>query len=120
MVETGRMFVWAWDARPYPFFPGNTEVWSDGGNYSRGHWITGRAASRGLSGVVSEICAKSGVDNVDTEQLYGIVRGFTPRPGESARASMLSLLLAHAADAVEVDGTLRFRKRDASSPRLLT
>jgi hypothetical protein len=32
MVDPGRMFVWAWDARPYPFFPGNPDVWSNGEN----------------------------------------------------------------------------------------
>jgi hypothetical protein len=120
MVEAGRMFVWAWDARPYPFFPGNTEVWSDGGNYARGHWLTGRSTSRSLAGVVREICIKGGVESVETDQLYGVVRGFSPTPGEGARSRLQGLLLAYSADAVEKDGALVFRNRTAGDPILLT
>lgn len=115
MVDPARMFAWAWDARPYPFFPGNSEVWSDGANYGRGHWITGRAGSRSLAGVVREICEKSGVTDWDTSRLYGIVRGFSPAPGEGARASIQSLLLAYGADSVERNGKLLFGNRDARS-----
>ncbi len=32
MVDMARAHVWAWDARPYPFFPANRELWSDGDN----------------------------------------------------------------------------------------
>mgnify|MGYP002623292468 CR=1 FL=1 len=120
MVDTGRMFVWAWDARPYPFFPGNSEVWSDGGNYSRGHWITGRAGSRALANVVRDLCAENGVADVDTRELYGVVRGFAPAAGEGARASLQSLLLAYGADAFERDGTLVFRNRTAIPTVTLT
>ncbi len=52
--------VWAWDARPYPRFPGNRALWSDGGNYARGHWLNGRATARTLASVVAEICAAFG------------------------------------------------------------
>lgn len=116
MVDPGRMYVWAWDARPYPFFPGNSEAWSDGENYGRGHWLTGRSTARSLSGVVRDICVKSGVEDVDTEQLYGVVRGFSPAPGSGARASLQSLLLAYGADAIERDGRLVFRTRRVVSP----
>ncbi|CAN0603275.1 unnamed protein product, partial [Ectocarpus sp. 12 AP-2014] len=61
MVKTDRMFVWAWDARPYPYFPGNSDVWSDGDNYARGHWLNGRVSSRALSSVIKAICAEAGV-----------------------------------------------------------
>lgn len=120
MVDTGRMFVWAWDARPYPFFPANSEVWSDGGNYSRGHWITGRAGSRALANVVRDLCAENGVADVDTRELYGVVRGFAPAAGEGARANLQSLLLAYGADAFERDGTLVFRNRTAIATVTLT
>lgn len=113
MVNPSRMFVWAWDARPYPFFPGNSEAWSDGSNYGRGHWITGRASSRSLAGVVEDLCHKGGAPDVDTDRLYGIVRGFSPAPGESLRASLQSLLLAFGADSVERDGKLTFANRAA-------
>ena len=37
MLDMTRAFVWAWDTRPFPFFPNNVDLWSDGENYSRGH-----------------------------------------------------------------------------------
>lgn len=120
MVDTDRLYVWAWDARPYPFFPGNSDVWSDGGNYGRGHWLTGRATSRSLSGVVQDLCLKNGVHDVDTDQLFGVVRGFSPAPGEGARASLQSLLLAYGADSIERDGRLTFQNRKASARVTLT
>jgi hypothetical protein len=42
MVDVNRIYIYTWDARPYPFFPDLTGVWSDGLNYSVGDWITGR------------------------------------------------------------------------------
>jgi len=39
-----RKFLWTWDARPYPWFPALTEVWSDGENHRLDHWIQGRWA----------------------------------------------------------------------------
>lgn len=111
MVETGRMFGWAWDARPYPYFPGNTDAWSDGDNYGRGHWLTGRVTSRSLARVVQDICAQHGVQGADTDRLYGVVRGYSPQPGSGARSQLQSLMLAHSADATERDGVLRFRSR---------
>jgi hypothetical protein len=42
MVDTSRIYIYTWDARPFPQFPELTNVWSDGPNWERGHWITGR------------------------------------------------------------------------------
>ena len=36
-------YVWAWDGRPFPAWPLKEEVWSDGGNWARGHWLNGRS-----------------------------------------------------------------------------
>ncbi len=112
MVDMSRAHVWAWDARPYPYFPGNTELWSDGANYMRGHWITGRVTSRSLSSVVSEICAKSDVADVDVSRLYDVVRGYVIGNVDGARARLQPLMLAYGFDAIERDGQLVFRTRD--------
>ena len=119
MVDPGRMFIWAWDARPYPFFPGNPDVWSDGENYGRGHWLNGRATARSLASVVRDVCLKAGLENIDTEDLYGVVRGFSPTPGAGARACLQSLLVAFGVDAIEQNGRMVFRNRKVSSPMAL-
>jgi len=50
MLAFDRSCVWAWDARPYPWFPNNRTLWGDGDNYARGHWLTGIGTFAGLSG----------------------------------------------------------------------
>ncbi|MEZ5779852.1 MAG: glycoside hydrolase TIM-barrel-like domain-containing protein [Paracoccaceae bacterium] len=112
MVDMDRAHAWAWDSRPFPQFPGNIELWSDGENYSRGHWMNGRATAQPLSSVVAEICERSGVADIDVSKLHGIVRGYLVADVGTARAALQPLMLAYGFDAVERDGILRFRMRD--------
>ena len=115
MLDTGRMHVWAWDARPYPFFPANQALWTDGDNYARGHWLNGRATNRSLAAVVGEICERAGVTRYDVSQLYGVVRGYAVRDVSSARAALQPLMLAYGFDAQERNGTLIFKNRDGQA-----
>ncbi len=112
MVEPSRVFIWAWDARPYPFFPGNRDLWSDGENYGRGHWLNGRVGARALSAVIAEICARSGVSEIDTSAVYGALKGYGATNGETGRAALQPLMLAYGFDAVEREGRLVFETRD--------
>lgn len=113
MVEPERIHVWAWDARPFPAFPGRGDLWSDHENYGRGHWLNGRAASRSLASVVAEICEEAGVTDYDVSALYGVVRGYGVEDVRSARAVLQPLMLAHGFDAIERDGRLIFKTRGA-------
>ncbi|TMV90120.1 host specificity protein [Thioclava sp. BHET1] len=114
MIDMARAHVWAWDTRPYPQFPALEAIWSDGGNYARGHWISGRATAQPLSNVVSEICARAGLSAIDTRGLAGVVRGYRVDGAITARGALQSLSLAYGFDAVERDGLLVFKMRDAS------
>ncbi|SMX42012.1 baseplate multidomain protein megatron [Actibacterium lipolyticum] len=111
MIDMSHAHVWAWDTRPYPYFPANSDLWSDGENYFRGHWLNGRAATQSLAAVVTELCAGSGVEGVDTSALYGGVRGYTLNEVEGARSALQPLMLAYGFDAVERDGQLVFKSR---------
>ncbi len=111
MVDMSRAHVWAWDARPYPYFPHANDLWSDGPNYYRGHWINGRSNARSLADVVQEICARSGVGAVDVSRLYGYVRGYSVSNVSGARAALQPLMLAYGVEAIEREGTLIFRNR---------
>ena len=53
MVDLARIHVYCWDARPFPEFPYNTDVWGDGENWRLGHWLNGRFASGPLAETVS-------------------------------------------------------------------
>jgi hypothetical protein len=112
MIDMERVFVWAWDARPYPWFPNVDEMWSDGPNYRRGHWLNGRVSGRTLASVVSEICDRSGLEQYDVSALYGFVRGYLAPDVADARRSLQPLMMAYGFDAIERDGVLVFRNRD--------
>lgn len=112
MVDMSRAFVWAWDARPYPFFPNNRVLWNDGENYGRGHWLNGRMSGRALSSVVQEVCERVGITAIDTSRLHGVVRGYAVNTVGSGRAALQPLMLRYGFDAVERDGVLRFQMRD--------
>ncbi|MFC7704991.1 glycoside hydrolase TIM-barrel-like domain-containing protein [Plastorhodobacter daqingensis] len=112
MVDMSRAHVWAWDARPYPAFPNNRDLWADGENHARGHWLTGRTAAQPLANVVAELCERSGLRAYDVSGLHGLVRGYVLPSVESARAALQPLMLAHGFEAVERDGVLRFQMRD--------
>lgn len=114
MLDMSKTHVWAWDARPWPDFPNNAAVWSDGENYLTGHWLTGRSASQTLAGVVAELCELSGVSDYDVSNLSGIVRGFAIKDVETARASLQSLMVTFGFDAIEAGDRVTFRDRDAA------
>ncbi|MEM6375554.1 MAG: glycoside hydrolase/phage tail family protein, partial [Pseudomonadota bacterium] len=117
MLDMDHAYYWAWDMRPYPLFPNNRALWSDGENYGRGHWLNGRASARSLSSVVSEICLKAGVAAFDTSQLDGIVRGYMVDQVSDARSALQPLSLRYGFDAVERDGVLRFVMRTGEAAR---
>jgi hypothetical protein len=119
MVVLDRAHVWCWDARPFPAFPGRPDLWSDGPAWQRGHWLNGRAGSVMLASVIADICREAGVANFDVSAVTGVVRGFHVNGGESSRAALQPILLAHGIDAVERDGCLRFVPRDGLVKRTL-
>ncbi|MBV7378343.1 phage tail protein [Maritimibacter dapengensis] len=111
MVDMARAHVWAWDARPYPWFPNRRGLWGDWPNYERGHWLNGRASMRSLESVVSEICHRSGVTAIDTTRLYGSLRGYTVGDVTDARAALQPLMTAYGFEAAERDGVVAFFTR---------
>ncbi len=116
MIDMANAYVWAWDARPYPTFPNLRSQWTDGVNYPRGHWLNGRSGSRTLASVVTEICFRAGVTEIDTSALYGVVRGYTVEDVMNARQALQPLMLRYGFDAIERDGKLVFRTRDGHKP----
>ena len=95
-------------------FPNALDVWSDGDNYTRGHWLNGRVGQRTLASVVAEICQRAGLSpaSYDVSQLYGVVRGYVVADVGDARAVLQPLMLRHGFDAIERDGVLRFQLRN--------
>ncbi|MCZ4297995.1 baseplate multidomain protein megatron [Henriciella marina] len=85
-------FAWAWDARPWPDFPVREEVWSDGPNWSLGHWLNGRSGLVPLTSVIEDLSALSGVE-MEAGAIDGLVEGFVV-PAPSTLRSVLEPLHA--------------------------
>src|SRR6056297_1482667 len=119
MIDMDHAYVWAWDARPYPYFPATTDLWSDGGNYARGHWISGRVSGRRLADVIAEITGRAGLDAPETGSASGFVRGYLVDQVSEARSALQPLMLAHGVDAIERGGVLHFRRRDGQADHVV-
>ena len=113
MIETAESAAWTWDARPYPFFPGLTDVWTDGANWRLGHWLTGRLGAVSLAALVRHLCLRAGLaeELIDVSGLWGAVEGYAITALESPRASISMLARHFGFDAVESEGRLRFAMR---------
>jgi hypothetical protein len=114
----GRRFVWCWDARPYPFFPALTNVWSDGENFRLGHWIEGKIGNMQLAEIVRDLCLRAGLaeSEFDVTALDDEVVGYVVTERKPVRDMIAVLQTAYFFDAVEGDGALVFVKRGAGTP----
>ena len=116
MVATDRMYVYAWDLRPYPAFPNNTTTWSDGSNWRLGHWLNGRVASMPLGDVVGQIMADYQAPPFDADGLVGMVPGYVIDRIMAPRDCLQPLELAYFFDSLESEGQIVFRHRGAAAP----
>ncbi|OJF98070.1 baseplate multidomain protein megatron [Pararhizobium antarcticum] len=110
-VDPDHIFVWTWDARPTPAFPENTALWSDGGNWQRGHWLNGRLGAGTAGDVIGAILADHGFDLADTTCVAGDLGGYVQAEQAAARDVLEPLMAALQIDAVEQGDILRFRSR---------
>ena len=116
MVDMSRAFAWAYDTRPWPDFPARSEVWSDGENYGRGHWISGRASASTLAAVVRNISARANFTDIDVSRLHGLVRGYAVNQPQTARQALQPLMLSHGFECSEHDGKIVFVSRPGALP----
>ncbi len=112
MIDTNNIFIWAWDARPWPDFPYRVDAWSDGENHRLGHWISGRSASVELSQIVAELSGMSDVQKIDVNILRRMVRGFLVTRPQSARRGIEDLMRAYNFSASECNGLIQFNFLD--------
>lgn len=111
MVDLSRLYVYTWDARPYPAFPLALSVWADGGNWELGHWLTGRVAGGGVAQVVAALLEDFGFTGYDVSGLTGSLDGYLVDRLMSAREALQPLALAFFFDAFESGGLIHFTKR---------
>ncbi|WP_395689352.1 glycoside hydrolase/phage tail family protein [Aestuariivirga sp.] len=112
MVNAGRIFLWAWDARPFPQFPARSDIWADAPNYARGHWLNGRMGAVPLSELISAIATAYGLEQADTSNVEGLVSGFSIERVTTGREAIEGLMTAFAIDVAESAGRIRFFMRE--------
>lgn len=115
MVDPGHVFVWTWDARPVPAFPGDLSAWSDGGNWRTGHWLNGRLGGTTLADAIAAILAEHGFEEFDVSEVSGDLTGYVQGEVTSARALLEPLVEVFQVDVAEDGGRLRFRSRLTAS-----
>ncbi|SFC01257.1 baseplate multidomain protein megatron [Tropicimonas isoalkanivorans] len=122
MVHVPECAAWTWDARPYPFFPALTDVWTDGANWRLGHWLTGRLGAVSLAALVRHLCLRAGLpeSRIDVTGLWGAVEGYAIGAQESPRASISTLARHFGFDAVETEGMIRFVMRGRAAVASVT
>ena len=111
MIE--RLFIWTWDARPFPYWPDLTAVWADGGAWKTGHWVQGKLGISSLAGILSDLCLRSGLTgaDIDVSRMTDQVEGFILSGPQTIRQAIETMQQGYFFDAVESDSILKFIPR---------
>lgn len=122
MVDPSRIFLWAWDARPFPAFPALLSLWADAADWRTGHWLNGRLEGLPLDRLLAELAGD--VDLPDSARVRPDVEGFIDgyvldRP-MSMRSAIEPLASLFCFDPVISSGRVRFASRARRSVATLT
>ena len=110
-VEADHLFVWTWDARPVPAFPGDGTLFADSANWTTGHWLNGRLGTASVADTIAAVLEDHGVADVDTALVCGDLGGFVQSEVAAARDVLEPLLQALAIDQTEQGERLVFSSR---------
>ncbi|MTI17051.1 hypothetical protein E1162_07340 [Rhodobacteraceae bacterium RKSG542] len=93
MIASSNIFVWTWDARPFPAFPSATEVWGDAENWQFGHWLQGRLGSCSVKGLIGQLATDFDIplDRLKLGEVTGHVDGFVIARPSSFREAVESI-----------------------------
>ncbi|MGH6922561.1 MAG: baseplate multidomain protein megatron, partial [Propylenella sp.] len=111
MADPAHLTLWAWDARPYPYFPDLTNVWSDGANWERGHWLNGRLGEVRLAGLIERVLADHAFADYAVEDVHSLLGGYVVNDVLSARGTLEPLIGAFRVDAADAGDRVLFRGR---------
>ena len=115
MVAVDRTHIYAWDLRPYPAYPSDTETWGDGDNWRLGHWLNGRVTAMPLGDLVTQLMADFDFNAFDASSLEGLVPGYVVDRIMAPRDALQPLELAYFFDSLESGGKIKLRHRGADA-----
>jgi hypothetical protein len=117
MVDIERVYVWAWDARPFPAFPARGDRWTDGSNWHCGHWLNGRLGNPDAGALINAILADHGLPPADVVHADGTLHGYVVAAPNSARAALEPIVELFDLAVCEEAAGLVFRRRGAQDTR---
>lgn len=113
----GQIFLWTWDARPYPAWP-HMNIWRDGNLWEKGHWVNNKFGAASLAAIISEISVKNGLslDNIDVSTLDEAVEGMILHNHFSGLDIINILRLSYFFDMVNHQSAIKFIRRGCAAP----
>ncbi|MFN3171523.1 MAG: glycoside hydrolase/phage tail family protein [Hyphomicrobiales bacterium] len=113
MIDPSAVHLWTWDARPFPLFPYASDVWSDGVNWTRGHWLNGRLGAGSLGSVILALCEHFDLPPMDVGGVHGMIDGYTLSEPTKARRAFDDLSTVFALDIVPKASSAKVTMRKA-------
>jgi len=108
-----RIYLWTWDARPYPAFPADTASWSDGANHATGHWLTGRTGAMASDELIAAVAADYGAELDLVQPVQPLIHGLRIEGLASAREALGEVLAVSGLSARDSAQGLQFRRGNA-------
>ncbi|MEO0382458.1 MAG: glycoside hydrolase TIM-barrel-like domain-containing protein [Pseudomonadota bacterium] len=114
MIDPSAVHLWTWDARPFPLFPYASDIWSDGVNWTRGHWLNGRLGAGSLGSVILALCEHFDLPPMDVGGVHGMIDGYTLSEPTRARRAFDDLSTVFALDIVPKASSAKVTMRKAA------
>jgi hypothetical protein len=111
MVDPERLYLWAYDARPFPAFPDHADIWADVDAYETGHWLNGRLEGATVDDMVRAVLLDFGQVVEGDIAADGFVEGYVLDRPMSIRAALSPLTSLFAFDTLIDQGELQFSRR---------
>ncbi len=114
MVDAARIYLWAWDARPFPAFPARSDQWADGENWLLGHWLNGRLSTVSTADLIAAVLADHDLPQADTAGVEGSVHGYLVEEPGTARMALEPIVNLFGLGVRDDGDVLRFSGRAAT------
>lgn len=116
--------VYYWDARPYPFYPNRTDIWSDGTIWKYDYSLNGKIGISNANILIYQLFRDA---NIDTELIENIevdefVDGFVINNSISVRDALYILQKVYFFDCIENNGKISFisNKKSNRKDKIIT
>ena len=116
MIDTGHIFVWAWDARATPSFPDDEGAWADAPNWDTGHWLNGRLGAAPAAETIARIFADYGFADYSVEAIGSVVDAIVIDRAMAARQVLEMMAIVHPLDLVESEGVIKVKPKLGRAP----